>query len=328
MSDKVPMGMPLEELLERATLLGSGSYGAVFAPWDYPHLVVKVFGLSASVEEEAKAYRQARRLLGADCKIFPQLVAVNRRDKALLLQRAPGLTLTDFLECLSGVLPHRLLDTDEVDQLFSVAKALLAAVSQLSAAGLVHRDLKPENIMLDLGEDGEPKITLIDIGLLVESGQGDPGRNYSTWWRSPHAEENTATEVEDCHAAVWSVILGLLPLGFKREFCAYDGRKQVKIMTRAWSPQDREAHQQYYNGRFPDGRDFDEAYPEAPEGTWTMSAEPYLLSKMEECPAKKGLAEMFRLALRPMQSAEMLSAMEAAAKPPGRKTYLEVLMGR
>ena len=328
MSDKVPMGVPWEELLERATLLGRGSYGAVYAPWDYPHLVVKKCILLSSVEEEEEAFLLARRLLGDNCGVIPQLLSVNLRAKALLMQRAPGTPLTDFLECLSGVLPHRKLAADEVDQLFSVAKALLAAVSTLSAAGLVHRDIKPDNIMLDLGEDGKPKVTLIDVGLLVESGEGDTHRNYTIWWRSPHAAENAATEVEDCHAAVWTMVLGLLPLGFKREYCANQWKHQVKTMTRAWSHQDRKAHRLYYNGRFPDGRPFDEAYPESPEGTWAMSAQPYLLSKMEECPAKKGLAEMFRLALRPMQSAEMLAAMEAAAKPPGRKTYLEILMGR
>jgi serine/threonine protein kinase len=80
----------------------------------------------------------------------------------LVMEYVPGMTLQDVLK-RSG--------PPSVAFGAVVTAQTLEALAYLHAKGVIHRDLSPDNIMVMRGDDGQPLVKLIDLGIakLVES---------------------------------------------------------------------------------------------------------------------------------------------------------------
>ena len=92
----------------------------------------------------------------------PNLVAAHdarriRGRLVLVLEHVEGADLAHTLiQC--GPLPF--------DLVRAVARQALAALDHLHRRGLVHRDVKPANLLLTHGPNGDPRVKLLDLGLV------------------------------------------------------------------------------------------------------------------------------------------------------------------
>ena len=61
------------------------------------------------------------------------------------------------------------------DEVVELLRQAARALDRTHAAGVVHRDLKPANLVLTRGDDGEPKIKVLDFGIAkLVTGSGAP----------------------------------------------------------------------------------------------------------------------------------------------------------
>lgn len=112
----------------------------------------------------------AREVRAATRVAHPNLVSIyvagETKDgsPAYAMEYVPGFTLEARMTRCS-FLPIR-----ELDFYFSqVARAL----KKLHAASIVHRDLSPNNVIVSLDDEGQPKATLLDLGVAILQDLGD-----------------------------------------------------------------------------------------------------------------------------------------------------------
>lgn len=115
--------------------------------------------LAESPEFRDKFFREARLLAKVShanlVNIYDQ--GDDEGNAFIVLELVQGITLRQALSDLGRL---------EADQIHQVSRAILSALAQAHAHGVVHRDLKPENVIL--ADDGRIKVT--DFGLARELG--------------------------------------------------------------------------------------------------------------------------------------------------------------
>ena len=314
--------------------LGRGAYGCAYLARNRTNkeCVVKCFADSDDRKEEEDAYKLAKEANVSP--LVPLLLAVTY--SSLVTTLAPGKTLYQTFESLKA--GPQTLNKDKVTTIYKVAIALLKAVATLNAAGLVHRDIKPDNVMVDIQKD-KVNVTLIDLGLLVKSGTGDC-RNYTHYFRSPAAFCRKAEGKDECFAAIWTIILAIMPTYISREYTSRMEQNQIVLffskmslseteamiseIERRTEPTEKEEFDACWNSS---QADFYKDNARRRSSTEWENTQLYLLQHMETCPAKKGLAEMFRMAFLPNEAADLVAVMEKVGKPTPR-SYRDALLGR
>ena len=314
--------------------LGRGAYGCAYLARNRSgeECVVKCFTNSDDRKEEEDAYKLVKEANVS--ALVPTLLFVNYYW--LVTTLAPGKTLYQTFGSLKAG-PHT-LGKDKVSTIYKVAIALLKAVATLNAAGLVHRDIKPDNVMVDIHGE-EVVVTLIDLGLLVKSSTGD-SRNYTHFFRSPAASFRKAVGKDDCFAAIWTIILAIMPTYISQDYTSRMEQNQPILFFSKMSLSETEAMISEIEMRTEptEEDDFDACWnsfqadffkdnARRRASTEWENTQLYLLQHMEECPAKKGLAELFRMAFLPNEARDVVAAIEKDVKPTPR-SYRDALLGR
>ena len=146
-----------------ARVLGAGACGEVYAASHAESGRAAAAKVARAPRARRMLRREFERLRAARVACGPGVVEplafLDRDDRACLVLARLGPSVDDLFwatTCGTGFSGGTVL---------RLAAPLVAAVADLSAAGLVHRDLKPANVLVD---DGEP--VLIDFGLCAERG--------------------------------------------------------------------------------------------------------------------------------------------------------------
>jgi serine/threonine-protein kinase len=160
------------EILEK---LGEGGMGAVYK---VRHRlldelrVIKVMRPQFLQEEELKArfLREARVAIRLRHPGIAQLYDFSLDDDDvafIVMEFIQGITLEELLR--QGPPPPLALTLE-------IAQQALRALHYLHGRGFVHRDVSPDNLMLGEGQDGEPLVKLIDLGIAkrLDDGAGAP----------------------------------------------------------------------------------------------------------------------------------------------------------
>lgn len=170
------IGYRLDATYELTSVLGGGATAVVFSG---RHLVldrpvaVKVLHptLALLPEMRARFLREASAAASVD---HPNLVRVSdARVSAegvhyLVMEHLAGIELTRWASARAPL---------SLAQIVAIGIQVAEVLEALHRAGLVHRDLKPENIIVLEGQPAEPRIKLIDlgiVGIVAQAGGGDP----------------------------------------------------------------------------------------------------------------------------------------------------------
>ena len=79
-----------------------------------------------------------------------------RRNIPFFIMPHYEMTLYQYLETLEGV--------EKIEKLFEVANKLICIFKYTHCAKRTYNDLKPSNVMINVQQDGSPKVHLIDFG--------------------------------------------------------------------------------------------------------------------------------------------------------------------
>jgi len=158
------LGKVLASRYQLSEVIANGGMATVYLGRDQKLdrlVAVKVIHshLAESPEFRDKFFREARLLAKVNhanlVNIFDQ--GDDQGNAFIVLELVQGITLRQGLSDLGRL---------EADQIHQVSRAILSALAQAHANGVVHRDLKPENVIL--ADDGRIKVT--DFGLARELG--------------------------------------------------------------------------------------------------------------------------------------------------------------
>jgi serine/threonine protein kinase len=148
------------EILER---IGEGGMGAVYKVRHRLLDDVRVIKtMRATVANRMGArdrfFREARIAAKVRHENIAQVLdfAMDEDTAFLVLEFIDGVTLQDIF-IATGPPSLRLA--------LEIAKQSLRALAFVHQTGIIHRDISPDNLMLTIGQNGEPKIKLIDLGL-------------------------------------------------------------------------------------------------------------------------------------------------------------------
>ncbi|HHH27652.1 MAG TPA: hypothetical protein ENK57_04815, partial [Polyangiaceae bacterium] len=158
--DGLPARVGAYELGER---IGAGGVGRVYRARDIgggPDVAVKILHQSCSRDETAvtRFRREARVLSQLRSPYVTRYIAANVQDGLHYLV----MELVDAESAMSKLKRERFL---EVEVAVAIACDVSRALSEMHGLGLVHRDVKPSNILVDVPEDGPPKVKLCDFGI-------------------------------------------------------------------------------------------------------------------------------------------------------------------
>jgi serine/threonine-protein kinase len=169
------VGTTLSSRYEIKEIIARGGMATVYLAKDLRlvrEVAVKIIHphLSEDPVFRDKFFREARMLAKVNhanlVNIFDQ--GDYNGNAFIVLELVQGITLRDAIKDLGAL---------HTTQVLQVSKAMLSALAQAHASGVVHRDLKPENVLLS--DDGRIKVT--DFGLARElSANTDTGSLVGT----------------------------------------------------------------------------------------------------------------------------------------------------
>ena len=100
-----------------------------------------------------------------DVSGIPRILGISESPLALLMTRHGRYTLKDVaLGRAEG------LEVSTV-QVFQGLALLMDILQDIHSHGLVHNDIKPDNVIIELDEDGQVKVTLLDLGCMSAVGE-------------------------------------------------------------------------------------------------------------------------------------------------------------
>ncbi len=142
--------------------LGSGGMGVVYSAQTLRGLSVVVKVARPEQSADNYAVRSLRREMVAGRRVrHPNVVQVLDYGDIdggafIVMERLHGVLLGDFIEQHGTLTVPRVLE---------IARALLAGLGAMHAAGFVHADVKSDNIIVELQGSGSLGVKLIDLGL-------------------------------------------------------------------------------------------------------------------------------------------------------------------
>ena len=186
---QLPVGTVLRGQYQVGKVLGQGGFGITYLGWDlnldipiaikeyYPNSFVtrdctqtlEVISNGGNFDEvfrnnRERFLREARTL--AKLRDIREIVQIynffqENNTAYIIMEFVQGVTLKDYIQSRGGRI--------STEESLSLLRPVMAALSQVHAAGLVHRDISPDNIMLT--PDGSAK--LLDFGAVRDVGNAD-----------------------------------------------------------------------------------------------------------------------------------------------------------
>src|SRR4051794_3444476 len=209
-------------------IIGKGGSGIVLRVFDRTaQNVVALKVLKAELARDAKWEKRFSRELRLGrpiqhpnvCRIFD--IGEAEGHRFLTMEIAPGGSLRDELK--RGEALDRPLDAKVAD-----ARAVIAGLAALHAAGVVHRDFKPDNLL----RMGDGRLVLSDFGLATDAATA-PGATVLIG--TPHymAPEVLAGEPATGRSDVWALAVVLHEIFFgqrpERRSVSFDGSSRRPI---------------------------------------------------------------------------------------------------
>ncbi len=220
-------------------LLGRGGMGAVYTGLQLSvsrEVAIKVILPDArrSPEIAARFGREARALARLSHENVVVLFDHGQDDDGtlyLVMERLRGETLGEMLRRRRGL---------PVDEAVRILRPVLSALGAAHRLGLVHRDLKPDNIMLVPGDTGQPRVKVLDFGI-VKAMEADLGTLQTAGsivlgtplYMSPEQAVGTgvgpATDLYAAGVILYQMLAGAPPFGGETPYAVLECHRHAAV---------------------------------------------------------------------------------------------------
>ncbi|MDQ3300294.1 MAG: serine/threonine-protein kinase, partial [Myxococcota bacterium] len=199
-----PVAFAGTERFEVRRRLGAGAMGIVYEAFDRTReMAVALKVMRSATPGSLFQFKQEVRAL-ADIA-HPNLVALHELH-------VDGVTWFITMELLDGCVDLASYVGRPVDdhRIRACLAQLAQGVAALHAAGRLHRDIKPSNIMVT----AEPRVVLLDFGIIAEIATGDRARVGTPSYAAPEQAVGGAVPASDWYAVgvvLYELLTGALP---------------------------------------------------------------------------------------------------------------------